>query len=67
MTLLGLYLLRNSINKAELSRKTNISPSRLNELTLNTNSRLRVTELCRIAKAIETDPQVLFKFVCEIE
>jgi hypothetical protein len=35
MTLLGIYLYRKPINKAEVSRKTKLSPSRLSKLTLN--------------------------------
>ena len=41
MTELGLYLAKKSINKAEISRKTGISASRLSELTLNKGSHLR--------------------------
>jgi len=65
MTLLGIYLYRKSINKAEVSRKTKLSPSRLSELTLNEKSRLRVTELCLIAEAVDVQPCELLTFICD--
>lgn len=64
MTVLGLYLLKKSINKAEVSRRTGISTSRLSELTLNKSARLRAEELYLIALAIDVDPCVLTKEVC---
>jgi len=65
MTLLGIYLYRKSINKAEVSRKSKLSPSRLGELTLNEKSHLRVTELCVIAEAIQIAPCELLTFICD--
>lgn len=56
MTILGLYLIKKSINKAEISRKTGISASRLSELTLSPKAHLRAKELMLIALAIDVDP-----------
>lgn len=63
MTELGLYLGRKSINKAEISRKTGISASRLSELTLKEGAHLRAKELYLIALAIDVDPCDLLKSV----
>jgi DNA-binding Xre family transcriptional regulator len=63
MTELGLYLARKSINKAEVSRKTGISASRLSELTLKSNSHLRAKELYLIALAIDVEPCELLSFI----
>lgn len=63
MTVLGLYLIKKSINKAEISRKTGISASRLSELTLNSNAHLRARELALIAMAIDVDPCELLKSI----
>ena len=63
MTELGLYLSKKSINKAEVSRKTLISASRLNELTLNPKTHLRAKELYLIALAIDVDPCELLKAI----
>lgn len=63
MTLLGLYLIKKSINKAEISRKTGISASRLSELTLNPNAHLRAKELMLIALAIDVNPCELLKSI----
>ncbi|MBN1969866.1 MAG: helix-turn-helix transcriptional regulator [Candidatus Delongbacteria bacterium] len=64
MTKLGLYLAKKTVNKAEVSRRTGISTSRLSELTLNENTKLRVDELYRIALAIDVNPCELLEFVC---
>jgi len=63
MTELGLYLSKKSINKAEVSRKTGISASRLSELTLKEGSHLRAKELYLIALAIDVDPCELLKVI----
>jgi DNA-binding Xre family transcriptional regulator len=63
MTELGLYLAKKSINKAEISRKTGISASRLSELTLNTGAHLRAKELYLIALAMDADPCELLKSI----
>jgi DNA-binding Xre family transcriptional regulator len=65
MTELGLFLAKKSINKAEISRKTGISASRLSELTLNEATHLRANELYLIALAIDVDPCELLKAVCK--
>lgn len=64
MTRLGIYLVKKSVNKAEVSRKTGISTSRLSELTLKETAKLRADELYLIALAIDLDPCVLLKEVC---
>ena len=56
MTKLGEYLAKKSVNKSAVSRKTGLSKARINELTLNDNSRLRAEELCLIALAIGVSP-----------
>ena len=56
MTFLGEYFSRKSIKKAEVSRKTGLSQSRLSELTLNDSAKLRVKELYLIALAIDANP-----------
>ena len=56
MTKLGLYLAKKSINKAEVSRKTGISKSRLSQLSSNETTKLRADELYAIALAIDVDP-----------
>ncbi len=65
MTKLGLYLAKKSVNKAEISRRTGISTSRISELTLNTSTKLRADELYLIALAIDVDPCEVLKEVCE--
>lgn len=61
MTALGLYLAKKSINKAEVSRKTGISKSRLSQLSSNESTKLRADELYLIALAIDIDPGEIFK------
>jgi len=63
MTELGLFLMRKSINKAEVSRRTGISAPRISELTLNEGSHLRAKELYLIALAIDVDPCELLKAI----
>ncbi len=60
MTKLGLYLAKKSINKAEVSRKTGISKSRLSQLSSNDSAKLRAEELYQIALAIDVDPCEMF-------
>ena len=64
MTKLGLYLARKTVNKAEVSRRTGMSTSRLSELTLNENTKLRADELYLIALAIDVNPHELLDYVC---
>ncbi|MEN3324449.1 helix-turn-helix transcriptional regulator [Mariniflexile soesokkakense] len=65
MTELGLYLSRRSINRSDVSRKTGINTTRLNELSNNTRTKFRVDELYKIALAIEVNPCEMLKEVCK--
>ncbi len=64
MTKLGKFLTVRSVNKAEVSRKSGISRSRLSELSHNVETKLRADELYLIALAINVDPCKIFKDVC---
>jgi hypothetical protein len=64
MTGLGTFLSIKSINKAEISRRTGISASRLSELTLNSSTKLRADELYLIAIAIDAPPCEVLEAVC---
>jgi DNA-binding Xre family transcriptional regulator len=64
MTQLGEYFLKKSINKADVSRKTGISPARLSQLSLRKTTKLRVDELYLIALAIDVNPSDILDFVC---
>lgn len=64
MTILGEYLSKKSIKKADVSRKTGISSSRLTELSRNESTRLRVDELYLIALAIDVPPIEILNRVC---
>lgn len=61
MTNLGMYLAKKTVNKAEVSRRTGISKSRLSQLTSNKSTKLRADELYLIALAIDSDPGEVFK------
>lgn len=61
MTKLGLYLAKKSINKAEVSRRTGISKSRLSQLSSNDTTKLRADELYAISLAIDIDPCEVLK------
>jgi len=63
MTRLGEYLNKKSIKKAEVSRKTGISPSRLSELALNKSTNLKAEELYLIALAIDVEPIEILEVV----
>lgn len=63
MTLFGEYLNKKSIKKAEVSRKTGISPSRLSELALNESTNLKAEELYLIALAIDVNPLEILEVV----
>lgn len=65
MTDLGLYLAKRTVNKAEVSRRTGISKSRLTQLTSNDSAKLRADELYLIALAINADPGEMFKELFE--
>ena len=64
MTILGEFLSKKSIKKAEVSRKTGISTSRLTELSRNESTKLRVDELYLIALAIDVPPEEILNKVC---
>lgn len=61
MTKLGQYLSKKSASKAEISKKTGISKSRMSELTLNPSTQLRARELYLIALALDVDPCDMIK------
>lgn len=61
MTELGQYLSKKSASKAEISKKTGISKSRMSELTLNESTQLRARELYLIALALDVDPCEMMK------
>ncbi|QCX39876.1 helix-turn-helix transcriptional regulator [Aureibaculum algae] len=65
MTELGLYLSRRSVNRSDVARKTGISTTRLSDLSNNPRTRLRVTELYKIALAIEANPCEIFSVICK--
>ncbi len=61
MTDLGLYLAKKTVNKAEVSRRTGISKSRLTKLTSYETTKLRADELYLIALAIDIVPGEMFE------
>jgi len=65
MTNLGSYLVKKSINKANISRITGISQSRLSRLCRDKKSKLTAEELWLLSKALEVEASelliVLFK------
>ena len=61
MTELGEYLSKKSASKAEISKKTGISKSRMSELTLNSSTQLRARELYLIALALDVDACEMIK------
>jgi transcriptional regulator with XRE-family HTH domain len=65
MTELGAFLNKKSVNKAEISRRTGISTSRLSELSRKETARLTATELYLIALAIDVKPALLLDEVCK--
>jgi putative transcriptional regulator len=65
MTELGKFLDKKSVNKAEISRRTGISTSRLSELSLKDSTRLTAEELYLIALAIDTNPSLVLEEVCK--
>ena len=64
MTILGEFLSIKSIKKADVSRKTGISPSRLSELSRNATTKLKAEELFLIALAIYVQPTEIINKVC---
>ncbi len=64
MTALGEFLSNKSIKKADVSRKTGISTSRLSELSRNDSTKLKADELFLIALAIDVPPSEILTKVC---
>lgn len=64
MTELGLFLSKRSVNKAEISRKTGISKSRLTQLSNNLSTKLTAEELYKIALSVNVNPCDLLQEVC---
>ncbi len=64
MTKLGIYLAKRAINKSEVARRTGLSKVRINELTLNENTKLKASELYLIALSIEINPAELLEVIC---
>ncbi len=65
MTELGEFLKKKSVNKAEVSRRTGINPSRLSELSLNSKARLTAEEVYLIALALDIEPVIILDEVCK--
>ena len=63
MTKLGEFFIKRAVNKALISRKTGLNPSRLSELSINPKAKLRADELYLIALAIEANPCELLEYV----
>lgn len=64
MTKLGIYLAKRATNKSEVARRTGLSKVRINELTLNENTKLKASELYLIALAIKVTPCELLEELC---
>lgn len=64
MTILGEVLHKKSIKKADVSRKTGISTSRLSQLSNNNATNLKAEELYLIALAIDVPPVEMLNKVC---
>ena len=64
MTKLGIYIAKRAINKSEVARRTGLSKVRINELTLNENTKLKASELYLIALSIEINPAELLEVIC---
>ena len=65
MTELGIFLSKKSASKAEISKKTGISKSRMSELTLNPSTHLRLREFYLIALALDVDPCEMLNEICQ--
>lgn len=65
MTELGIFLSKKSVNRAEISRRTGISTSRLSELSRKETARLTAEEVVLIASAMDIDSAVLLNEVCK--
>jgi len=65
MTLVGEYFERKAVSKASIARKTGISKARLSELSNNSNTHIRASELYLISLAMDVDPLDFLKFICK--
>jgi len=63
LTKLGLYLAKKFVNRAELSRNTGLSESRLSELSINPTSKIRGDEIYLIALALRVDGNEILDFL----
>lgn len=63
LTRLGLYLAKKLVNRAELSRKTGLSESRLSELSVNPTTKLRGDEIYLIVLALGVDGNEILNFL----
>lgn len=64
MTPLGDIFSTKSVKKADVSRKTGISTSRLSELSRNESTKLKAEEIFLIALAIDVVPIEILNKVC---
>ena len=65
MTKLGQFLEKKSIKKADVSRKTGISQSRLSVLSSSSKTKLTADELYLIALAIDVSPCDILNEICK--
>ncbi|WP_296621552.1 XRE family transcriptional regulator [Marivirga sp.] len=65
MTRLGTFLSKESINKAEVSKRTGISTSSLSELTLNSSTQQRAHEVYLNAIAKDVSPCEVLEADCD--
>lgn len=64
MTRLRAFLSKKHISKAEVSRRTGISTSRLSDLKLSSSIKLKADELYLIGVVIDINPREILEAVC---
>lgn len=64
MTRLGELLVKKSVNKAEVSRRTGINASGISELSLNPTTQLKADEHYMIAPDIDSEPSEILNEIC---
>lgn len=64
MTILGAYLNERLVNRADLSRQTGISPTRIFTLCQHESAQLRIEEFYKICLALKLDPNELLQLLC---
>jgi putative transcriptional regulator len=64
MTRLGELLVKKSVNKAEVRRKSGINQSRLSKLSVKLSMKLRAYTLYLIALAVDLEPSEILKQIC---